>query len=54
MDALIFLGLFLTVALLFWKDDSRPALIVWWITLVTTIFLLAHHITSGLGLGLSW
>lgn len=54
MDALIFLGLFVTAALLFRKDDSRPALIAWWVTLVVTVFLLAHHITSGLGLGLSW
>lgn len=54
MDALIFLGLFATVVLMFRKDDSRPALFLWWVTLIATGILLSHHITSGLGLGLTW
>lgn len=54
MDALIFLGLFVTVVLLFRKETSRPALIAWWVTLAATLLLLNHHITSGLGLGLNW
>ncbi|MFZ2509858.1 MAG: DUF5993 family protein [Gordonia sp. (in: high G+C Gram-positive bacteria)] len=54
MDALIFVGLLVSVVLLFRQEKSRTALIVWWITMAATVFLLSHHITSGLGLGLSW
>ena len=54
MDTLIFTGLFAAGLLLFTKNSSRIATILWWIVLVATIALLSHHITSGLGLGLSW
>lgn len=54
MDALIFVGLFATALMVFKKEESRSATILWWVVLAATIALLSHHITSGLGLGLTW
>ena len=54
MDTMIFIGLFATGLLLFTKNSSRIATILWWVVLAATIALLSHHITSGLGLGLTW
>ncbi|MEU6764132.1 DUF5993 family protein [Streptomyces sp. NPDC046853] len=54
MDTLIFGGLLATLYALH-RQRSRAALLGgWWIVLVLTVILLAHHITSSLGLGLSY
>ncbi|MGW6060525.1 DUF5993 family protein [Streptomyces sp. BA2] len=54
MDTLIFGGLLATLYALH-RQRSRAVLLGgWWIMLVLTILLLAHHITSSLKLGLSY
>ncbi|MEU6002666.1 MULTISPECIES: DUF5993 family protein [unclassified Streptomyces] len=54
MDTLIFGGLLATLYALH-RQRSRAVLLgAWWIVLVLTILLLAHHITSSLKLGLSY
>ncbi|GGP34816.1 hypothetical protein GCM10010278_08860 [Streptomyces melanogenes] len=52
MDTLIFGGL-LVVVVGIWRRGV-VGVGVWWVVFVATCFLLAHHITSGLGLGLSY
>ncbi|MEU3743468.1 DUF5993 family protein [Streptomyces sp. NPDC032198] len=54
MDTLIFGGLLATLYALH-RQRSRAVLLGgWWVMLALTILLLAHHITSGLRLGLSY
>lgn len=54
MDTLIFGGLLATLFVLH-RQRSRAVLLGgWWLMLVLTVALLAHHITSGLELGLSY
>ncbi|MFD6974096.1 DUF5993 family protein [Streptomyces sp. NPDC059979] len=54
MDTLIFGGLLATLITLY-RDSSRMvALGAWWVMLVAVILLMAHHITSGLALTLSY
>ncbi|MFF1696243.1 DUF5993 family protein [Streptomyces sp. NPDC058257] len=54
MDTLIFGGLLATVYALLRQRSWAVLLGGWWIMLVLTILLLAHHITSSLKLGLSY
>jgi len=54
MDTLIFAGLLATVAMMYQQRSRRAVLGGWWIVFVLTCLLLGHHITSGLGLGLTW
>lgn len=54
MDTLILAGL-LGVLILIWKQGSRRSVLAaWWIVLLLCAGLLKYHITSGLGLGLTW
>ncbi|MCC3767630.1 DUF5993 family protein [Streptomyces sp. UNOC14_S4] len=58
MDTLIFAGLLALVIALFRQAPGRRGRMIvlgsWWVLLVVTLFLLAHHITSSLKLGLSY
>ncbi|WP_157535123.1 DUF5993 family protein [Nocardia inohanensis] len=54
MDTLIVAGL-LTVVYLIWNQGSRRSMLTaWWIVALVTGALLKYHITSSLGLGLTW
>ncbi|WP_371653503.1 MULTISPECIES: DUF5993 family protein [unclassified Streptomyces] len=52
MDTLIFGGLLVVVVGIWRRGVVGPG--AWWVVFVAVCFLLAHHITSGLGLGLSY
>lgn len=54
MDTLIFGGLLASLIVLFQQRSRHLVIGAWWVMLVATAVLLAHHITSGLGLGLTW
>ncbi|MEV0245175.1 DUF5993 family protein [Nocardia sp. NPDC050712] len=54
MDSLIWIGLLATWVVMFQQRSRRVQLALWWITLLATALLLRHHISSGLGLGLTW
>ncbi|WP_167471825.1 DUF5993 family protein [Nocardia arthritidis] len=54
MDTLIFGGLLYVLVVLDRGKPRRMVLAGWWILLIATILLMAHHITGGLGLGLNW
>ncbi|RDI61460.1 DUF5993 family protein [Nocardia pseudobrasiliensis] len=54
MDTIIFAGLLVVVVGLYRRRSRRWVLAGWWLVLVLTLILLRHHITSGLGLGLTW
>lgn len=54
MDTLLFAGLLATVAMMYRQRSRRVVLGAWWIVFVFTCLLLWHHITGGLGLGLTW
>lgn len=54
MDTLIFGGLLATLIAMY-RDSSRFVVLgAWWLMLLAVILLLAHHITSGLSLTLSY
>jgi hypothetical protein len=54
MDTLIFGGLLATLVAMY-RDASRTVVLgAWWVLLAAVILLMAHHITSGLSLGLSY
>ncbi|MFE2287658.1 DUF5993 family protein [Streptomyces sp. NPDC059443] len=54
MDTLIFGGLLATLIAMY-RDRSRAVVLgAWWLMLLAVILLLAHHITSGLALTLSY
>ncbi|WP_442930983.1 DUF5993 family protein [Mycolicibacterium sp. 050232] len=54
MDTLIFAGM-LGVLILMYRQRSRPAIVAsWWIVTIVCCLFLKVHITSGLGLGLTW
>ncbi|WP_330330597.1 DUF5993 family protein [Streptomyces sp. NBC_00536] len=54
MDTLIFGGLLATMIAMY-RDASRTiVLAAWWVMLLAVILLMAHHITSGLALTLSY
>ncbi|MHC0430876.1 DUF5993 family protein [Streptomyces sp. O3] len=54
MDTLIFGGL-LALWWVLLKDHGRPLThLLWWVLLGAVLLLLSHHITSSLGLGLSY
>ncbi|MDI3423923.1 DUF5993 family protein [Streptomyces luteolus] len=54
MDTLIFGGLLATWLLLYRRRGRTAVLVGWWITLAAVALLLSQHITSSLGLGLSY
>ncbi|MEU8897922.1 DUF5993 family protein [Nocardia sp. NPDC048505] len=54
MDTLIFGGLLFVLFAIFTQRSRRVVLLAWWIVLIASLILLRHHITSGLGLGLTW
>ncbi|GAB2654530.1 DUF5993 family protein [Nocardia goodfellowii] len=54
MDTLIFGGLLFTLFAIYAQRSRRVVLAAWWVVLVACLVLLRHHITSGLGLGLTW
>ncbi|MFD6435990.1 DUF5993 family protein [Streptomyces venezuelae] len=54
MDTLIFAGLLAALAALYRERSPAVVLGVWWVVLAATAVLLAHHITSGLSLGLTY
>ncbi|MFJ6699449.1 DUF5993 family protein [Streptomyces sp. NPDC091272] len=54
MDTLIFGGLLAAWFVLHQQRARALLLGVWALTFVAVLFLLAHHITSGLSLGLSY
>ncbi|MEU8894058.1 DUF5993 family protein [Streptomyces sp. NPDC048442] len=54
MDTLIFGGMLATWLVLHQQRGRTFLLIGWWVLFAAAILLLAHHITSSLGLGLSY
>lgn len=54
MDTLIFGGLLITLVLIYRDSVRRTVLAAWFITFFLCLLLLKLHITSGLGLGLTW
>lgn len=54
MDTLLFAGLLATVAAIYQQRSRRVVLGAWWVVFTLTCLLLLHHITGGLGLGLTW
>lgn len=54
MDTLIFGGLLATWLVLYRRRDRTVLLVGWWVVLAAVVVLLSHHITSSLGLGLSY
>ncbi|MEU1207029.1 DUF5993 family protein [Nocardia sp. NPDC005825] len=54
MDTLILAGL-LGILVLIWKQGSRRSVLAaWWVVALVCAGLLKYHITSSLGLGLTW
>ncbi|NGN69545.1 hypothetical protein G5C51_37375 [Streptomyces sp. A7024] len=54
MDTLIFAALLGTLYVIVRRKSRSTVLIAWWVSVAATSALLAHHITSGLGLGLNY
>ncbi|WP_169813243.1 DUF5993 family protein [Nocardia jejuensis] len=54
MDTIIWAGLLATLVLIYRQRSRAVVLAAWWVMLIATALLLRHHITSGLGLGLTW
>ncbi|MFI8977373.1 DUF5993 family protein [Nocardia asteroides] len=54
MDTLIFGGLLVTLVLICRDSRRKAVLTAWWVTFALCLLLLKLHITSGLGLGLTW
>ncbi|MEC3913537.1 DUF5993 family protein [Nocardia sp. CDC160] len=54
MDTLILAGL-LGIVFLIWKQSPRTRILAaWWVVALVCAGLLKYHITSSLGLGLTW
>lgn len=54
MDTLIFGGLLATLIAMY-RDSSRTVVLgAWWIMLLAVVLLMAHHVTGGLALTLSY
>ncbi|MEU9103704.1 DUF5993 family protein [Streptomyces xanthophaeus] len=54
MDTLIFGGLLATLVAMY-RDSSRSVVLgAWWIMLIAVVLLMAHHVTGGLALTLSY
>ncbi|MGW5848284.1 DUF5993 family protein [Streptomyces sp. NPDC055254] len=54
MDTLIFGGLLATLIAMY-RDSSRAVVLgAWWVVLLAAVLLMAHHVTSGLALTLSY
>ncbi|MCX4778582.1 MULTISPECIES: DUF5993 family protein [unclassified Streptomyces] len=54
MDTLVFGGL-LATSIAMYRDSPRFVVLgAWWLVLLAVILLMAHHITSGLALTLSY
>ncbi|MGW6687740.1 DUF5993 family protein [Streptomyces sp. NPDC054961] len=54
MDTLIFGGLLATLIAMY-RDSSRTLVLgAWWLMFLAVILLLAHHVTGGLALTLSY
>ncbi|WP_169801203.1 DUF5993 family protein [Streptomyces kanamyceticus] len=54
MDTIIFAGLLATLVAI-WQDRSRGVVLgAWAVVIALVAVLLNHHITSGLGLGLTY
>ncbi|RFU83944.1 hypothetical protein DY218_24795 [Streptomyces triticagri] len=54
MDTLIFGGLLATWLVLYRRRGRTVLLVCWWVVIAAVGVLLSHHITSSLGLGLSY
>lgn len=54
MDTLIFGGLLATWLVLYRQRGRTLLLVGWWVVFGAVALLLSHHITSSLGLGLSY
>ncbi|WP_194833938.1 DUF5993 family protein [Nocardia sp. XZ_19_369] len=54
MDTLIFGGLLAVLVILCGQRSRRMVLGAWWVLLIASLLLMAHHITGGLGLGLNY
>ncbi|WP_405133649.1 DUF5993 family protein [Nocardia sp. NBC_01388] len=54
MDTLILLGLLGVLILIYQQNSRRSILAAWWIVALLSAVLLKLHITSSLGLGLTW
>lgn len=54
MDTLIFAGLLLTWYAVVRQRGRRVVQSAWWLLLASCVALLAHHITGGLSLGLTY
>ncbi|MET9696124.1 DUF5993 family protein [Streptomyces sp. NPDC006529] len=54
MDTLLFGGLLATLVTMCRDSSRRLVLAAWWVALVAVILLMAHHVTGGLALTLSY
>ncbi|MEU8774000.1 DUF5993 family protein [Streptomyces sp. NPDC048606] len=54
MDTLIFGGLLATLIAMYRETSRTVVLGAWWAVLIAVILLMAHHITGGLALTLSY
>ncbi|WP_169812580.1 DUF5993 family protein [Nocardia acidivorans] len=54
MDTLILAGLLCVLFLIVRRSSRRAILAAWWVVTLACGVLLKLHITSSLGLGLTW
>lgn len=54
MDTLIFGGLLATFIAMCRQSPRAVVLGAWWVVLLAVVLLMAHHITGGLALKLSY
>ncbi|WP_330183583.1 DUF5993 family protein [Nocardia sp. NBC_01503] len=54
MDTLILAGLLCVLFLIVGQSSRRAILSAWWVVVIACGVLLKVHITSSLGLGLTW
>ncbi|WP_448463997.1 DUF5993 family protein [Mycolicibacterium sp. XJ870] len=54
MDTIIFAGMLGALVLMYKQRSRRVIIASWWIVMIVCCAFLKVHITSSLGLGLTW